>query len=164
MLHAVDATTRAGIDDAPIAARRRWLALLARSDAATIAQALAEWPAPAIEWLRRPEVGLAMVRGRTGGSGAVFNLGELTVTRCALRLPGLAVPTPVGVGWVKGRHPDLAEQVALADAMLQCADRAPRLIATLVEPLARAQAAREGARDRDAQSTRVEFFTVARES
>lgn len=159
MLHAVDAHA----SEAPVAARRRWLALLARSDAATIAQALSAWPSPRIEWLRRPEIGLAMVRGRVGGNGALFNLGELTVTRCALRLPGAAVPTPVGVGWIKGRDKALAEQVALADAMLQCADRAARLTATLIEPLARAQAAAEAARETDAQSTRVEFFTIARE-
>ena len=159
MLQAVDANA----NDAPIAARRRWLALLARSDAATIARALAEWPAPRVDWLRPPEIGLSMVRGRIGGSGALFNLGELTVTRCAVRLPGLAVPTPVGVGWVKGRRVDLAEQVALADAMLQCADRAPQLMRTLIEPLARRQAALDAERERDAQSTRVDFFTIARE-
>ncbi len=159
MLHAVDANA----NDAPVAARRRWLALLARADATTVAGALAAWPAPRIEWLRRPEIGLAMVRGRAGGNGALFNLGEVTVTRCALRLPGLAVPMPVGVGWIKGRDKALAEQVALADAMLQCADRAPQLMTSLIEPLARAQAAADSTRERDAQSTRVEFFTIARE-
>ena len=40
------------------------------------------------EWLRWPETGAVMVRGRTSGTGAPFNLGEMTVTRCALRLAG----------------------------------------------------------------------------
>ena len=35
--------------------------------------------------LRGPETGLVMVRGRAGGGGAPFNLGEMTVTRCTVR-------------------------------------------------------------------------------
>ena len=36
--------------------------------------------------LRRPEKGLAMLRGRIGGEGAPFNIGEATVTRAAVQL------------------------------------------------------------------------------
>ncbi|MGQ3358871.1 MAG: phosphonate C-P lyase system protein PhnG, partial [Phreatobacter sp.] len=39
------------------------------------------------EVLRAPEIGLVMVRGRVGGDGAPFNLGEATVTRAAVALP-----------------------------------------------------------------------------
>ncbi|MBA4742282.1 MAG: phosphonate C-P lyase system protein PhnG, partial [Azoarcus sp.] len=36
--------------------------------------------------LRPPETGLVMTRGRAGGSGQRFNLGEITVTRAAVKL------------------------------------------------------------------------------
>lgn len=36
--------------------------------------------------LRAPESGLVMLRGRMGATGAAFNFGEATVTRCAVRL------------------------------------------------------------------------------
>ena len=51
------------------------------------------------EWLRRPEIGPVMVRGRTGATGLAFNMGEMTVTRCSLRLQGGVV----GHGFVQGR-------------------------------------------------------------
>ena len=35
--------------------------------------------------IRGPEGGLVMVRGRAGGGGSAFNLGEMTVTRCTVR-------------------------------------------------------------------------------
>ena len=38
------------------------------------------------ELLRGPETGLVTVRGRIGGGGAPFNLGEATVTRASIRL------------------------------------------------------------------------------
>jgi len=40
----------------------------------------------AAEELRPPQTGLVMLRGRIGGSGPSFNVGEATVTRAALRL------------------------------------------------------------------------------
>ncbi|WP_264830140.1 phosphonate C-P lyase system protein PhnG, partial [Klebsiella aerogenes] len=39
------------------------------------------------ELLRGPETGLVTVRGRIGGGGAPFNVGEATVTRATVRLP-----------------------------------------------------------------------------
>ena len=41
---------------------------------------------PRYEELRTAETGLVMLRGRIGGDGAPFNLGEATVTRAAVRL------------------------------------------------------------------------------
>ena len=65
------------------AARRRWMAVLARAEAAELAALLDRHAVvPLYTRLRGPEAGLVMVRGRTGGGGAPFNLGEMTVTRC----------------------------------------------------------------------------------
>ena len=54
--------------------------------------------------LRAAESGLVMVRGRIGGDGAPFNLGEATVTRATVRLAS----GEVGFAYVLGRDRDLA--------------------------------------------------------
>jgi alpha-D-ribose 1-methylphosphonate 5-triphosphate synthase subunit PhnG len=134
--------------------RRAWMAVLARAGAPEIAALL---PAlPAHETLRAPETGLVMVRGRAGGDGAPFNLGEMTVTRCAVRLGDA-----IGHAYVAGRDKRQAELAALADAALQDPARHATLMAALIAPLAaRQQAARE-AEARRAAATRVDFFTLA---
>lgn len=141
------------------AARRRWLSVLARAPAAELEAAWrALGAAPAYTWLRRPETGLVMVRGRAGGDGAPFNLGEMSVTRCALR----TADGRVGVGYVAGRDPEQATRVAMADALLQDPAARDGVLAALVEPLARRQAARRDERARKAAATRVEFLTLVR--
>ncbi|WP_163595022.1 phosphonate C-P lyase system protein PhnG, partial [Klebsiella pneumoniae] len=61
--------------------RKAAMAVLAHAAAADIAGRLAAIAVPAHENLREPENGLVMVRGRIGGDGAPFNLGEATVSR-----------------------------------------------------------------------------------
>ena len=87
----------------------------------------------------KPEVGLVMVRGRAGGTGMRFNLGELPVTRCSVRLDVGAV----GHAWVGGRDLRHAELAAVFDALLQDEARRPGLETKLIGPLA---AFREAAR------------------
>ncbi|WP_442183425.1 phosphonate C-P lyase system protein PhnG, partial [Rhizobium leguminosarum] len=41
---------------------------------------------PVAHQVRGTETGLVMVRGRIGGGGAPFNLGEVNVTRATVRL------------------------------------------------------------------------------
>lgn len=140
------------------AARAGWMGLLARAPL----EMLERWASAAepgrVSWLRRPEPGLVMVRGRIGGTGNKFNLGEMTVTRCALRLGDGAV----GVAWVQGRSSRKCEIAALADALLQVPERAAEVRRNLLEPLAKALEAEILHRRRKTQATRVEFFTVAR--
>ncbi len=140
--------------------RAHWLGLLARAPLPLLEAWAAQRAAPAYVWLRRPESGLAMVRARAGGTGAQFNLGEMTLTRCALRVEGGAV----GVAYVQGRAPRKAELAALADAMLQSPQSRDAVRDALITPLhARLEAEAARARRR-AQATRVEFFTIAREA
>jgi len=137
--------------------RQRWMGVLARASGEAIATRLeAVGPLPAHERLRGPETGLVMVRGRAGGDGAPFNLGEMTVTRCAVRL-GDGV---VGHAYVAGRDARQAELAAVADALLQGARR-DAVMAAVVEPLAAAQRAADEAEARKAAATRVNFFTMA---
>ena len=130
------------------------MAVLARAEAQAINALLAPLPLPAHE-LRPPETGLVMVRGRAGGDGAPFNLGEMTVTRCAVRLGEL-----VGHAYVAGRDKQQAELAAVLDAALQDPARHDALMDAVITPLAaRQQAARE-AEARRAAATRVDFLAM----
>jgi len=140
------------------AERRSWMAVLARADADALASALAGLP-DLPEWrvLRGPESGLVMVRGRAGGGGAAFNLGEMTVTRCTVRVPS----GEVGHAYVAGRDRRRAELAAAVDALMQRPDLREAVNRAIVRPLARAQEAAHAAVAAKAAATRVQFFTMA---
>lgn len=141
-----------------LAARRRWMRLCALAGRETLEAAVAPAETRAARWLRPPETGLVMVRGRIGGGGAPFNLGEMPVTRCSVALPGGAV----GHAYVAGRDARKARAAALIDALMQQPDHAERLERELLAPLAAALAAQDAAEDRKAAATRVDFFTMVR--
>ena len=145
--------------DETTAARRAWMGLLAKADPAALESAWAALePKPGWRWLRKPETGLVMVRGRAGGSGQPFNLGEMTVTRCVLATEdGTA-----GHAHVAGRNARHAELAAVFDALLQNEARRPALEDSLLAPLRETQAAAARRREREAAATRVEFFTLVR--
>jgi alpha-D-ribose 1-methylphosphonate 5-triphosphate synthase subunit PhnG len=133
------------------------MAVLARADAAALSERLAACcDLPNYRMLRGPEAGLVMVRGRAGGGGAPFNLGEMTVTRCTVRTDdGL-----VGHAYVAGRNEQLAEVAALADALLQDPRRQTAISQEVVEPLAAEQQARRDVVAAKAAATRVQFFAM----
>jgi alpha-D-ribose 1-methylphosphonate 5-triphosphate synthase subunit PhnG len=146
------------------------MALLARAPLPLIEQGLADHTQSTPQWLRRPETGLMMVQGRVGGAGEKFNLGEMTVTRCALRLaaantsdPALK-DTPVGVAYVMGRNHRHAQLAAVADALLQTPAEWPVLEQRLLAPLRAHVQAGQTRRHAQAQTTKVDFLTVAREA
>jgi alpha-D-ribose 1-methylphosphonate 5-triphosphate synthase subunit PhnG len=138
--------------------RRRWLAVLARAATDQLEACWAETGQPALTVLRQPETGLVMARGRAGGTGQRFNLGEITVTRCAVQ----SADGHIGHGYVAGRDRRKAELVASFDALLQAESRRTALLERVVEPLAQAQAVARAAIARRAAATRVEFFTLVR--
>ncbi|MBT8154012.1 phosphonate C-P lyase system protein PhnG [Epibacterium ulvae] len=140
------------------AARKAWMGLLAKASPEQLAELWSGLGAePDFTWLRPPEIGGVMVRGRMGGTGAPFNLGEMTVTRCAVSLDGGAV----GHGYVQGRDKHHAEIAAKVDALMQgeMADVVERSILT---PLRDTQTATKTARAAKAAATKVDFFTLAR--
>lgn len=137
--------------------RRRWMAVLARAAAPEIeARLRACGERPDYRRLRGPETGLVMVRGRMGGGGAGFNVGEMSVTRCTVRTRC----GRVGHAYVAGRDERQAELAALVDAMMQDPARQAVLREAVVEPLATAQEARRAETAAKAAATRVEFFTM----
>ena len=143
--------------DHPCPARRRWMAVLARADVQRVRALLADCePLPPYTVLRGPEAGLVMVRGRAGGGGAAFNLGEMTVTRSTVRTEtGF-----VGHAYVTGRDDQRAVFAALGDALMQDPDRAEKVEACVIIVLEREQNERRHERAAKAAATRVQFFAM----
>jgi alpha-D-ribose 1-methylphosphonate 5-triphosphate synthase subunit PhnG len=155
----LDSSTIADSDFDAIAARRRWMAVLARARTEELEQGWRRLrPAPTYEWLRQPESGLLMVRGRAGGTGIKFNLGEASLTRCVLRTDN----GYIGVSYVLGRDLRHAELAAAFDALLQDPACHADIECAVIGPLQQAQAERREAESRKAAATKVEFYTLAR--
>jgi len=145
------------IKDAP-PPRRTWMSVLAQADEAELLKLWAMYGAPPdFDWLRTPECGGVMVRGRMGGTGAPFNLGEMTVTRCSVTLKD----GTIGHGYVQGRSKAKAQAAALIDALMQ-GDPDGRLYDAVIAPLAAMQQADKASRASKAAATKVEFFTMVR--
>jgi alpha-D-ribose 1-methylphosphonate 5-triphosphate synthase subunit PhnG len=143
--------------DHPFPARRRWMAVLARAKAARIAALLGNCGTiPGHTILRGPEGGLVMVRGRAGGAGSAFNLGEMTVTRCTVRTD----TGRVGHAYIAGREERRAELAALVDALMQDDELSASIEARVIRPLERQQAERRADRASKAAATRVRFFAM----
>ncbi len=141
------------------AARRRWMGILARAATDDLAAAWAEvGKKPAYRWLRRPETGMVMARGRIGGTDQPFNLGEISIVRCALEIDGGII----GMCHAHGREHRHAEYAALFDALLQDPERQAALERDVIGPLERAQSAARERKAREAGATRVDFFTMVR--
>lgn len=139
--------------------RKRWLSILAKAPSKEV---IAAWDGlaerPSYRALRAPEIGMVLVRGRMGGTGDPFNLGEMTVTRAAVRLDS----GETGIGYVAGRDRRHAEIAAAVDAMMQSADLRPSVEGAIVARLADAQDGRRDTAARKAAATKVDFFTMVR--
>lgn len=149
------------VDSTPAAAARRsTLAILARAEREELAEAWAGLaPQPAFEIVRRPELGLMMVRGRIGGGGgAPFNFGEVTVTRCVVRMES----GEVGYGNVLGRDAGRAKLVARFDALAQSDRYSAYTEKSLLGPVAERARRDDEATRRETAATRVNFFTMVR--
>src|SRR5882672_7188808 len=135
--------------------RKAAMAVLAHSETTDIVGHLEAIALPAHENLRESENGLVMVRGRIGGDGAPFNLGEATVSRAAVRLS----TGEVGFGYTLGRDGAKARMIALCDAMVQ-SDQCAGLVETkVIAPLRAAMAEKRNRRAAEAAATRVDFYT-----
>lgn len=118
---------------------------------------------PCYEYLRSPEIGLTMVRGRIEGTGAPFNLGEMTLARCVVQIAGVQADEPIaGFGYVAGRSQRHAELAALGDALLQHPDWQSLVVKTVIQPLQTAAQAKREQLAAQVEATRVNFFTLKR--
>lgn len=140
-------------------ARRRRLAVLAQADGARLAELFAASGLPAEHApVRGPETGLVTVRGRTGGGGAPFNVGEATVTRATVRLPDGCI----GHSAMLGRDHAKARLAAIIDALACDPGREAAIEKGVTAPLAEEQMAADARVREETAATRVEFFTMVR--
>ena len=140
--------------------RRRSMGALACMGSAAMAERyaiLAPLLPPATP-VRGPEVGLVMLRGRMGGGGAAFNLGEASVVRATVKLGS----GEVGHAVVLGRDADHARRAAHLDAVWQRPDWRGRIEEEFILPGLAAEAAETARRAEETEATRVDFFTLVR--
>ncbi|WP_114357069.1 MULTISPECIES: phosphonate C-P lyase system protein PhnG [Rhodopseudomonas] len=145
-------------EPAAIPVRRAAMAVLAASPTAAIDTRLGALAPPAFTLLREPEQGLVMLRGRIGGDGAAFNLGEATVSRAAVRLAS----GEVGFGYTLGRDRSKAKLIALCDALLQSPDYADAVEAEVIAPLRTQMEAARAEKAAQTAATKVDFYTLVR--
>ncbi len=139
--------------------RRSMMRTLAMASAVEVARALERLqPLPALRVLRKPEVGLVMLRGRMGGDGAPFNLGEATVTRAVVRL----ATGETGFSYLLGRHLDKAHAAAVIDAIWQTPAGRAQVDRAVLSPLRATQADQTRRRSAEVAATKVDFFTMVR--
>ena len=108
--------------------------------------------------VRGPEVGLVMLRGRAGGGGAAFNLGEASVVRATVKLE----TGEVGHAMILGRETDRARMAAHLDAVWHRPEWRRRIEDDFVAPSLAAEAAEVSRRAEETEATRVDFFTLVR--
>lgn len=143
----------------PEAERRAMMAVLARAPAADLKRLWDEAGIAAkAETLRGPETGLVTVRGRIGGGGSPFNVGEATVTRATVRLSS----GEVGHAYALGRDREKARLSATIDALWQRTDMRAAVEAAIVAPLAAEIEAADARRKAETAATKVDFFTMVR--
>lgn len=154
---------------ADLTPRQSWMATLAKASPLQLEQAVSQLTnLPSYDFLRPPEIGLAMVQGRTGGTGQPFYLGEMTVTRCVVKLETLDLPdleaAVVGFGYVAGRSHRHAELAALCDALLQHPIWHDLIQTQVILPLQTIAQQQQEQQQRQVEATRVNFFTLVRGS
>lgn len=139
--------------------RQAAMAVLANADGGDLARLCAAAGIVAeAELLRGPETGLVTVRGRVGGGGSAFNLGEATVTRASVRLS----TGEVGHSYALGRDGDKARLAAIVDAMMQRPRDAELVETVVLAPLRAMQQADADRRRAQTAATKVDFFTMVR--
>jgi alpha-D-ribose 1-methylphosphonate 5-triphosphate synthase subunit PhnG len=149
----------ANVADLALGQRRAAMAVLARAATTDIARGLTNISDDVAFTDARPaEIGLVMLRGRIGGGGAPFNVGEATVTRAAVRLAS----GETGFGYVLGRDREKARLAALCDALWQIDAKRQPLEQHVLAPLRQQQQERRALARAQTAATRVDFFTLVR--
>ena len=97
-----------------------------------------------------------MVRARAGGTGTLFNAGEMTVTRCSVRNQS----GTTGHGYVAGRNRKHAELAAKLDAVMQ--ELPSSQTDALIDKLDAALSQIANHRQQKSAPTRVDFYTMVR--
>lgn len=108
--------------------------------------------------LRPPQTGMVMAVARTEVKGEPFNLGEVSVTRCAIRLNS----GETGIGYVMGSSKEHALHVAVLDAIAQQTEQYAAIHNSVIQPLQTKLLQRYQQQQQTTDTTRVDFFTMVR--
>ena len=108
--------------------------------------------------LRAPEIGLVMARGRISGTGPAFNVGEVTVTRAAVR----RADGGVGFAYLMGRDPERARLAAIADAHWQDTQAREKIESAILTPVRDRLDQQRQRKRSEVAATQVDFFTMVR--
>ena len=108
--------------------------------------------------ISEPEIGLVMLRGRIGGKGAAFNVGEATVTRAAVKF----ATGETGVSYLLGRQREKARLAAIVDALWQSSAGRPAVEQQILAPIRARRQAEEARKAAETLATKVDFFTIVR--
>ena len=142
-----------------VSERKRAADLLARAERSELQAAWDALPQKPVAYpVRGPETGLVMVRGRIGGGGAPFNLGEVTVTRATVRLE----TGSIGHAQALGTDREKARLTAIFDALWQEEATRDFVEEALLSPIAARIAVAERRKADETAATRVDFFTMVR--
>ena len=159
----VQSSTVGALSEAQRIRQRRMAALALADEKALEAEATKIFASFSYTFLRRPEAGLIMVEGRAGNSGQRFNLGEMLITRCVVRLEAQGNKAVTeGYAFIQGNRPRHAELAAVFDALLQLDDWAEPLERSLIEPLMTRRKEHLQKRAAETARTKVDFFTLVR--
>ena len=143
--------------------QRRMAALALADEKALEAEAARIFDSFSYTFLRRPEAGLVMLEGRAGNAGQRFNLGEMLITRCVVRLEAQDNKAITeGYAFIQGNRPRHAELAAVFDALMQLEDWAESLDRLLIEPLLAGREKQLQKRADETARTKVDFFTLVR--
>ncbi|MBD1574147.1 phosphonate C-P lyase system protein PhnG [Vibrio sp. S17_S38] len=139
--------------------RQYWMSVLATTDFERLSDL---WQAqsftPDYQLIRAPEIGLAQVQARMGGTGNRFNVGDITVTRCVVKLAN----GDLGYSYLSGRNKAHAELAAVIDALMQSQTYQHELMLSLIEPLQTLRDQKHQQRQQQVASSKVDFFTLVR--
>ncbi|CAM2824248.1 phosphonate C-P lyase system protein PhnG [Vibrio mytili] len=139
--------------------RSSWMSILAQSQQSELERL---WSETKIEQsyqvVRQPEIGLAQVRARMGGTGREFNMGDATITRAVIKLDS----GEMGFSYLRGRNKAQAELSAVIDALLQTQVHHELLMRKVIEPLAALKQEQQHQRAKEIATSKVDFFTLVR--
>lgn len=139
--------------------RQQWMSTLATADFEQLNQL---WKTqsftPSYQLIRAPEIGLAQVQARMGGTGNRFNVADVTVTRCVVKLTSGVL----GYSYLSGRNKPHAELAAVIDGLMQSKRYQQELMLSIIEPLHATRMQKHQRRQQQVASSKVDFFTLVR--
>jgi alpha-D-ribose 1-methylphosphonate 5-triphosphate synthase subunit PhnG len=139
--------------------RKKLLSVLAKSSKNHIVD---QWKSLNIstdyKFLKKPEIGMVMVRARAAGHGENFNMGEMTVTRCVVQLDS----NEIGYGYTAGREKEKSKLIAIIDALFQKEAFRDVISSNILQPLIVLQEKKETHNKIKTDTSKVNFFTMVR--